>query len=201
MAEKKSLAVIVLAAGKGTRMKSDLPKVVHRVGGETMLGRVLSSLEPLSPQVVVVITGHGAELVEKAAEASGMEVVTARQEEQLGTAHAVLAGEETLAGFSGTILILCGDTPLIRSATLAAFLSTHRERQAVLSVMTTILDNPRGYGRIIRARDGVVKAIVEEKDGSGAELAVREVNSGVYSVESDFLWQGLKGIGKDNAQG
>ncbi len=201
MNNKKPVGVIVLAAGKGTRMKSDMPKVLHEVCGEPMLKRVLDAVRTVGPRLLLVITGHGGALVEKIVAETMPVVKTARQAEQLGTANAVAAGREEFSGFNGTIMIVCGDTPLLRGETLAAFLANHRSKDAVISVLTTRIDDPCGYGRIIRGEDGgTLVAIVEERDGSDEQLRINEVNTGVYCVESDFLWQGIERIDSDNSQ-
>ncbi|MBU0481787.1 MAG: NTP transferase domain-containing protein [Proteobacteria bacterium] len=196
---KKRVKAIVLAAGKGTRMKSSKAKVLHEVFSGPMIHHVLNSLLPLGLEEIIVVTGHQAEEVE--ASLAGFEVTFARQREQLGTGHAVLAAGKSFADYEGTVMILCGDTPLIRSVTLARMISEHQASDSVITVMSTILDFPTGYGRIITGPDGEVVGIVEEKDATTAEKAVREINAGVYCVESGFLREGLKRIGCDNSQG
>lgn len=193
------IKAIILAAGKGTRMKSDRAKVMHGVFFAPMLQHVLAAIAPLDIQETVVVTGHQADVVESAFADSA--VVFARQAEQLGTAHAVLATELLLADFVGTVLILCGDTPLIRSETLEAMLSSHRERGSRLTVMTTVMENPDNYGRIITDESGHLLKIVEEKDASPLEKEIKEINAGVYCVDAGFLFEGLKKVGADNRQG
>jgi len=190
---------IVLAAGKGTRMKSDLAKVLHPVFFSPMVCHVLEALRALHLEQTVVVTGHQAERVEAALTPYAVRFV--RQREQLGTGHAVLTAEETLAGRTGTALILCGDTPLIKAQTLAAMVADHRQRQATLSVMTTIVDDPSHYGRIVANPLGGIERIVEEKDADHAERRIREVNAGIYCVDLSFLFAALRQVGTDNKQG
>ena len=193
------IKAIVLAAGKGTRMKSDQAKVMHEVFFAPMLQHVLAAIAPLDIQETVVVTGHQADVVESAFADSG--VVFARQEEQLGTAHAVLAAEPPLTGFAGTILILCGDTPLIRTETVAAMLESHREQGSRLTVMTTVMEKPDNYGRIMTDEKGHILKIVEEKDASPEERGIREINAGLYCVDAGFLFEGLRKVDSDNRQG
>ena len=148
----------------------------------------------------VLVVGHQATAVQSVFRGAA-DIRCAMQEEQLGTGHAVACGLDALEGFHGTVLILCGDTPLLRSETLQSLLSFHREQRAALTVLTALMDNPFGYGRVIRDHAGGVARIVEQKDATPDEQAVREVNSGIYCMESDFLRSGIRQIGNDNAQG
>lgn len=194
-----SLYVIVLAAGKGTRMKSDLAKVLHPVFLTPMVVHVLDAVMPLAPAKTVVVTGHQAERVEEVLAAYPL--TFSRQLEQLGTGHAVLTTEEILRGKSGVALILCGDTPLISSTTLQSMLDCHLQQQLTLSVMTTIVPDPTNYGRIVVNAHGGIERIVEEKDADKSELAIREINAGIYCVDLAFLFGALKQVGTDNQQG
>lgn len=194
-----ALHVIVLAAGKGTRMKSDLAKVLHPVFFAPMVCHVLAAVRDLAPAETVVVTGHQAERVEEALASSPVKFV--RQREQLGTGHAVLTAEELLQGQRGVALILCGDTPLIRPKTLQAMVESHRQQQATLSVMTTIVPDPSHYGRIVANDQGGIERIVEEKDADALERAICEVNAGIYCVDLAFLFAALKKVGTDNKQG
>ncbi len=189
---------IILGAGKGTRMKSSKAKVLHEVFSVPMIHHVLASLSPLDLLETVVVTGHQAEAVEESL--AEHDVVFARQVEQLGTAHAVLAAEKFFKTYDGTVMILCGDTPLIRSSTLEHMLNEHGTSGSTMTVMSTILDNPTNYGRIIVGPDNEVLRIVEEKDATPAEKKIREVNAGVYCVESGFLRDGLSRVGSENSQ-
>jgi len=190
---------IVLAAGKGTRMKSEQAKVMHELFFAPMLHHVLAALAPLEllPETVVV-TGHQAETVEGSL--AGFPVAFARQAEQLGTAHAVLAARRFLDSFAGTVLILCGDTPLIRSSTIRKMLDIHHRSGAGLTVMTTSMTDPSNYGRIVSDTAGAILRIVEEKDASPEEKAIREINAGIYCVEAPFLIRGLSRIDDKNRQ-
>lgn len=203
------IAVIVLAAGKGKRMKSSLPKVVTKTIDKSLICHVLSSVEALSPELVAVVTGHGASLVEDAVQTAVLVgdlklqgVSFPRQEEQLGTAHAAASALTALEGFEGTVLILCGDTPLLSTQTLTAMLDTHQRTKATVTVLSAIVTDPGGYGRIIRDDSGerVVK-ITEYKDCSPAERSIQEINTGVYAVEASFLRTALSTIRNENAQG
>lgn len=190
---------VVLAAGKGTRMKSSRAKVLHEVFFAPMLNHVLDALEGLAIAHTVVVTGHQFEAVENAS--VGYPVRFARQQEQLGTGHAVLAAEDSLDAVPSTVLILCGDTPLIRTGTLAAMIASHRGNNAVLTVMTTTLENPTHYGRIVTEEGGAIIRIVEEKDASDEERGIHEINAGIYCVDREFLFTSLRGVGTDNKQG
>lgn len=198
MLEQK-VSVIVLAAGKGTRMKSVRAKVLHEVFFRPMLHHVLDSVCSLEPDNVIVVTGHQADNVQQSC--VGYDVEFALQKEQLGTGHAVLAAEPHLTPPSGVVMILCGDTPLIRDETLKGMLSEHLASGHFLSVMTTVFDDPTHYGRIISDVNGWVEAIVEEKDASDDQRNICEVNAGIYCVNADFLFSALKNVGTDNMQG
>ncbi|MDI6817662.1 MAG: bifunctional UDP-N-acetylglucosamine diphosphorylase/glucosamine-1-phosphate N-acetyltransferase GlmU [Actinomycetota bacterium] len=191
-----NVAVIVLAAGEGTRMKSSMPKALHAICGRPMLHFVLVAAEALHPKKVVVVVGHKAEQVKEAVQ----DVDFALQEEQLGTGHAVLAARDSLAGFVGTIVILSGDTPLITAETLCSLLDTHHASGASASILSARLRDPHGYGRIVRAEDGSVAAIVEEKDATDDERLIDETNSGIYCFDAEKLYAALGQVGADNEQ-
>lgn len=193
------LAIIVLAAGKGTRMKSSKAKVLHEVFYAPMVEHVLRSTNPLNSQKTVVVVGHQKDTVQQ--KLDHLNVHFAEQKEQLGTGHAVLAAEKTLHSFSGTVMILCGDTPLIRPEMLLELLEVHRSSHATVTLLTTHLENPANYGRILSDTDGNVRGIVEHKDANKEQLAICEINAGMYCVESDFLFSTLKNVGTDNSQG
>lgn len=194
-----SLAVVVLAAGKGTRMQSLLPKVLLPLAGCPLVGHVLTAVQPLAPQHLVAVVGHQADAVRRVCERFGACCVV--QEPQLGTGHAVAQTRSLLQGFDGDILILCGDVPLLRTATLRRLLDAHRQHQATLTMLTTHVDDPTGYGRILRNEKGNVAGIVEERDATPAQKALREINSGVYSLPASFLFAALPRVGRCNAQG
>jgi bifunctional UDP-N-acetylglucosamine pyrophosphorylase/glucosamine-1-phosphate N-acetyltransferase len=181
-------------------MKSDLVKVMHRLGERPMISWPVDAAKGVGASRIALVIGHQGERVQEffAADAS---VVFAEQREQLGTGHAVACARESLDGFSGTVLILCGDVPLIRSETLEAMLAAHAGRGAAVSVLTTHLENPHGYGRVVKREGGRVVRIVEEKDASDEERDITEINSGIYCVEADFLFRAVAGLSNDNAQG
>jgi bifunctional UDP-N-acetylglucosamine pyrophosphorylase/glucosamine-1-phosphate N-acetyltransferase len=193
------IAIIVLAAGKGTRMKSALPKVMHRAAGRSLLGHVLHAARGLAPAEAVVVVGPGMEAV--AAEARGVfpQVRTAIQEDRLGTAHAVSMAKPALASFSGTVLVLYGDVPLIGAESLAKLAQlAGRSGMAVLGFEA---ENPHGYGRLIRDAGGDVAAIREELDASSEERKINLCNSGIIAVSSERLWPLLAKVGNGNAKG
>lgn len=195
----QNVSVLILAAGKGTRMKSARAKVLHEISFKPMLHHVLDAVQPLCLSKIVVVTGHQAAEVE--ASCTGYPVEFARQTEQLGTGHAVLAAADDLVGHSGSVFILCGDTPLITRETLDGMLSSHLREDRLLTVMTTVVDDPTNYGRIISNEQGDVEAIVEEKDASPGQREICEINAGIYCVNTDFLFNALKEVGTDNKQG
>ncbi len=197
--EQQALAAVILAAGQGTRMKSSRPKVLHPLAGRPMVSYPLALAEELGCDPAVLVVGHGAERVREAMAGSDCRFV--EQKQQLGTGHALLCAREVLAGFPGDLLLLCGDVPLLREDTLRELIALHRRRQALVTVLTARMDNPTGYGRIVRDAAGGVQAIVEEKDASEAQRALQEVNTGIYLFRAPFVFEVLAGLGCDNAQG
>ena len=195
----ESLASIVLAAGKGTRMKSGLIKVLHPAAGIPMISWPVAAARDAGSEAIVLVIGHQANAVQGAFRGAS-DIHFAMQQEQLGTGHAVACGLEVLSGFRGTILILCGDTPLLRPETIKTMLSAHRDNKATITVLTALMDDPYGYGRVIRDAAGQVKRIVEQKDADPEEQEIREINSGIYCMDADFLFAHIKGIGNNNAQ-
>lgn len=189
---------VVLAAGQGTRMKSKLYKVLHPVCGKPMVEHVVDQIKTLNMDKIVTIVGHGADNVQKQLDGKSEFV---KQEEQLGTAHAVLQAKDLLADKEGTTLVVCGDTPLIRSETVDALLKYHHEKRAKATILTTSLEDPTGYGRIIRDDLGIVGKIVEQKDASSEEKAVKEINTGTYCFDNAALFAALSKVTNDNAQG
>lgn len=194
----KELIAIILAAGKGSRMNSELPKVLHKVGGKPMLQHVMNVAETAGATKNIVVIGYLGEQV-KAYVGESAEVV--EQKEQLGTAHAVLQVKENLKDFSGAVMILCGDTPLLDAAELQEFFSTHERTHAAATVLTAVMQDPTGYGRIVRDADGKVLKIVEHKDASAEELAIAEVNTGIYCINAPLMFEMLEQISCNNAQG
>lgn len=197
----RPLGAIVLAAGLGTRMRSSRAKVLHEIAGQPLLHYPLRALQPLGPERVVVVVGHQAEAVGKAARAAGLDgVTTALQAEQHGTGHAVQCALPALDGFDGDVMILYGDVPFIQTATLDRLVAAHRTNDAVLSLLTVWFQDPTGYGRIVRDDAGRVRGIVEQKDATPAERAIQEVNPGFYCVRTSALSL-LGQLQANNAQG
>jgi bifunctional UDP-N-acetylglucosamine pyrophosphorylase/glucosamine-1-phosphate N-acetyltransferase len=180
-------------------MKSDLPKVLHRISGRTLLDYVLKAAEGLRPTSRTIVIGHKAESL-KARLTENADLRFVLQEPQLGTAHAVMQVEPLLAGARGTMLLLSGDVPLLSAATLRALVAAHRGEQAAATVLTAVVDRPYGYGRIVRMQ-GQVARIVEERDASPAERALREINAGVYAFDLEPLFPALRAVASQNAQG
>ena len=194
-----TLSVIILAAGKGTRMKSDKAKVLHEVFYAPMVHHVIIATLPLLPSQTVVIVGHQKADVEQALTSFDLDFVI--QEEQLGTGHAVLVAEKAIIEDADTVMILCGDTPLIKADTLQEMYCYHQEQHSSLTLMTTILENPTNYGRIICDNKDKVQGIVEQKDATEEQLEIKEINAGIYCVDTTFLFAALKKVGTDNSQG
>lgn len=191
-------AAIVLAAGAGTRMKSDKPKVAHEVLGKPLVNWVLDAAEEAGIERLVTVVGHKREQVIPLVEDRAEIVV---QEEQRGTAHAVLSCSDALADFEGSLLVLSGDCPLITSQTMKALIDMRESNDAAVVVLTMEMPDPTGYGRIIREADGSVARIVEQKDASPEEAVVTECNSGFYCFDAKALFEALGQVGSDNAQG
>ena len=193
--------VVVLAAGQGTRMKSQLPKVLHQIAGRPMIEHVLRAAQAVIPTTVTVIVGHRADLVrERFSDAAAGSLQFALQEPQRGTAHALQQAEAALSGHTGTVILLSGDVPLLKGATLQRLLHTHRGANAAATVVTATVDRPYGYGRIVRTK-GRIARIVEERDASPAERQIKEINSGIYAFDLAPLFDSLRGIAAQNAQG
>ncbi|WP_089774794.1 bifunctional UDP-N-acetylglucosamine diphosphorylase/glucosamine-1-phosphate N-acetyltransferase GlmU [Ruania alba] len=216
-------AVIILAAGQGTRMKSATPKVLHRIAGRSLLGHVLHSARGISPERVAVVVRHEREAVAAHARELAPAVVIADQDEIPGTGRAVECGLLTLddavqsaaladrderdplqavdGGVSGPVVILAGDVPLLDAGTLAALVEAHSADQNAITVLTTILEDPTGYGRVVRDAEGQIAKIVEHRDASPDELAIKEMNSGVYVMDSEVLRSALARVDRNNDQG
>ena len=191
--------VVILAAGQGTRMKSRLPKVLHPVSGRPMIEHVLRTAESVRPATITLIVGHRADVVRERLR-GGSELQFAVQEPQLGTAHALQQAEPVLAGHTGTVVLLSGDVPLLRPEALRRLVETHQAAGAAATVMTANVDRPYGYGRIVRTK-GRIARIVEERDASPTERQIREINSGIYAFDLAPLFDALRGIASQNAQG
>lgn len=193
-----NLVAIILAAGKGTRMHSKYPKVLHKVGGKPMLQHVIDAADICGADKKVIIVGHEAEMVETMVGSQG---TIALQAEQLGTGHAVMQTADALNNFNGTALILCGDTPLLDGEELKKFCEAHKKSGAAATVLTAIMDEPFGYGRIIRDINDNVEGIVEQKDATEAQKSIKEINTGIYCIECPQLFEALSTLTNNNAQG
>ena len=191
---------VILAAGKGTRMKSETPKVLHKIFDKTLLGYVLDSVKSFSNEAFVIV-GHKAEVVTEFVNKNYSFAKTVLQTPQLGTGHAVSMVCPQLENFDGLVLILCGDTPLVREKTLKKFVDEHIASGADLSVMSTIFENPANYGRIIRRANGALEKIVEEKDATDTEKAVKEINAGIYCMNWAKIKPAFSQLTSSNAQG
>ncbi len=193
----KDMVAIVLAAGEGTRMKSRLPKVLHQVCGKPMIEYAIDRLEELGIDKKMVIIGYKGSLVKGAL---GKKVDYVWQKEQLGTGHALTQCREALTKFKGDLLVLSGDTPLLTTPTVKRLIETHREKEALATILTAILKPPTGYGRVIRHGDGTIHKIVEEEDATIIELANEEVNAGTYCFKKEAIFQALERIKPENVQ-
>ncbi|MFQ5478450.1 MAG: bifunctional UDP-N-acetylglucosamine diphosphorylase/glucosamine-1-phosphate N-acetyltransferase GlmU [Candidatus Binatia bacterium] len=194
---RSPLAIVVLAAGQGKRMRSRTAKVLHQVAGRSLIAHVMGAVEPLGADSCVVVTGYDAEGVSQEVGARARSVV---QREQLGTGHAVMQSHGTLSGFDGDVLVLCGDVPLITTKSLRALLRRHSRSGALATVLGMVLDDPGGYGRILDEGRGRIR-IVEDADAVGADRDVDEVNTGIYVFESGFLFRSLSRLDRSNVQG
>lgn len=197
--KKGELAAVILAAGKGKRMKSKIPKVLHPIAGRPMIHYVLEMTRAVKAWPVVVVLGHGAEAVREVLGEEELKIVV--QNPQLGTGHAVLEAMRVLRGYEGNLLILCGDMPLILPESLRGLIEHHIMAGCAMTVLTGKMEDPSGYGRILRAEDGRVMKIVEESDASSEEKSVKEVNSGVYCARAPDLFEALGRISCKNFQG
>jgi len=196
-----SLAVVILAAGEGKRMRSARPKVLHEIGGRSLLCHALAAARDLDPGRVVVVVGHGRDQVVAHLAGIAPEAVPVVQEQQNGTGHAVRVALEALAPSEfSTVLVVCGDTPLLRTSTLGGLLAAHREGRNAVTVLTAQLPDPAGYGRIVRAPDGELVAIVEQRDATPEQQQLDEINSGVYAFEATRLREALNRLSTDNSQ-
>ena len=205
MTTRDATAVIVLAAGAGTRMKSDIPKMLHTLAGRSMLSHTLHAIAKVSPRHLVVVVGKDRDRVSAAvgslADELGITIDVAVQEQQLGTGHAVGCGLAAIpADFSGTVMVTASDVPLLDADTLAGLIAAHGAESAAATLLTTTLPDPTGYGRILRTQDGEVTSIVEQADASPSQRAIREVNAAVYAFDAGALRWALTQLSSDNAQ-
>jgi bifunctional UDP-N-acetylglucosamine pyrophosphorylase/glucosamine-1-phosphate N-acetyltransferase len=194
-------AVVVLAAGQGTRMRSSTPKVLHSLGGRSLLGHVLAAVEPLHAGTTVVVVGAGREAVEEHLAAIAPDALPVLQAEQRGSGHAAAVALDAVPDVDGPVLLVNGDAPLLRAATVGALVDAHRAAGSVLSVLTAEVEDPAGLGRIVRDDAGRVTAIVEERDATPEQRTIREINAGVYVGDAAALRRTLARIGADNDQG
>ncbi len=193
------IAVVIMAAGKGTRMNSDLPKVLHRIDGQPLIAHVLAAARELTPQRLIVIVGHRRAEVKREIKASDVEF--ALQEPQLGTGHAVLQTKPLLNDLAGEIVILSGDVPLLRAVTLQRLIRNHRSKHAAVTVLSTICPDPTGYGRIVRDERAEFTQIVEEREATPQIRAISEINSGIYCFNSKSLFSVLGQVKAENSKG
>ena len=194
MAER---VAIILAAGISSRMNTELPKVLHEVCGRPMLGYVLDASREVGIRRIYAVVGHGAELVRKQF-STASDVVWVHQDEQKGTAHAILCCREKLKDFEGQTLVLCGDGPLIRAQTIKTLIEKHQTEQPAATLATAILDSPAGYGRIIRDSNGNIQGIVEHSDCTDEQLGICEVNPSYYLFNNKVLFEALEKVRPDN---
>ncbi|MGP3913917.1 bifunctional UDP-N-acetylglucosamine diphosphorylase/glucosamine-1-phosphate N-acetyltransferase GlmU [Nonomuraea sp. 10N515B] len=201
MSVPRPAAVIVLAAGEGTRMKSRTPKVLHELCGRALVDHMLAAARDLGPERLIVVIGHALEQVGGHLAATSPDARAVVQQEQRGTGHAVRTVLEEVGTISGTVLVTYGDVPLLRTQTLAALLERHAAEGNAVTVLTAEVPDPTGYGRIIRDGNGAVLEIVEEKDATPEQRAIKEMNSGIYAFDGELLADGVKRVSTDNVQG
>lgn len=192
-----NLKTLILAAGKGTRMKSNIPKIVHKVNGIPMISKIITVLEEIGSTENILILGYKKEEVLKVVGKNSSYVL---QNEQLGTGHAVIQAKDKLKDYDGDVMVVCGDTPLLKPETLKKLYNFHKDSGAVTTILTSIYENPFGYGRIVK-ENGLVKAIVEEKEANDEVKKIKEVNAGVYCFNSKELFKALNKINNNNEKG
>jgi UDP-N-acetylglucosamine diphosphorylase/glucosamine-1-phosphate N-acetyltransferase len=196
--EKDNITAVVLAGGKGVRMESDLPKVLHKINNKPLILYVIESLKKSGIERIITVVGYKGEMVIEAISGLSDTVV---QKEQLGTGHAVMQAEKLLSGFDGNVVVACGDVPLIRPETFKKLIQEIKGEKVKAAVLTMKLENPTGYGRILKDSNGNFSRIVEEKDSDQEQKKIQEVNTGTYIFNSRYLFDGLKQIDTNNAQG
>ncbi|HNY49375.1 MAG TPA: sugar phosphate nucleotidyltransferase [Smithella sp.] len=196
---EKRFCTLILAAGKGTRMKSDLAKVLHVLNGKPLLHYSIEAAKKAGAEKIVAVIGHQADIVRKVFAGSGC--VFVEQNPQLGTGHAVLQAKDVLADYKGLTVILCGDVPLLKASTIKSLIDNHLANSAVVSVLTTVPPPPHAYGRIVKDDKGNVLKIVEHKDATEEEKKIGEINTGIYCVDTKFLFEALGKVTNHNQQG
>lgn len=195
----KKTSIIILAAGKGVRMKSDLPKVAHTLAGKSLIERVVTTAETFDPNKIVVVVGYKQEVVKNCLK-DFRNIDYIEQKEQLGTGHAVYVTEPLFRNFDGSIIIIPGDVPLLKEATLKTLLTVHTQKEAAATVLTVDLKDPTGYGRIVRNADGYVEKIIEHKDATEEIRKIHEINTGIFCFDAKELFATLPKITTENAQ-
>jgi UDP-N-acetylglucosamine pyrophosphorylase len=199
--QTNNFAAIIMAAGQGKRMKNpDKAKVLYEVGNKPMIGHVVDLAQSVSAAPIVVIIGHQRETVREYLSLIDGDIVTCVQDPQLGTGHAIMQAEGVLREYNGDIIVLSGDVPLLQKSTIDGLLNVHRETNASVTVLTADLDDPTGYGRVVRRGDGSVDKIVEHRDATEDERQIREINSGIYVFIAQDLFRALTKVNSDNAQ-
>ena len=194
----KKLSIVIMAAGRGTRMNSELPKVLHRLSGETLLNHVIATAEKLTPENIVTVVGHEAQMVQDSV--NNNDILFSMQKDQKGTGHAVMQTQNHLENFDGNTLVLSGDVPLISKDTLHSLIVKHEINNYDATVLTAEINNPTGYGRIIRDNKNNLKYVCEHKDCNEQELVINEINSGIYVFNNKLLFDLLPKLDNDNAQ-
>jgi UDP-N-acetylglucosamine pyrophosphorylase len=198
--KQTELNIVILAAGKGTRMKSALPKVLHIAGGKPLINHVVETAQQLNPEKIFVVVGHGREqVIKKLKPYKNTQAVV--QEPQLGTGHAVQQVQPFLDMKKGNLMILSGDVPLLRSSTLKQLIQIHANASAAATIITAQVEDPSGYGRVLRNRRDRLKKIVEHQDCTPSQLKINEINAGIYLFDAPILFRALANIGNENAQG
>ncbi len=195
---ESNLAVVIMAAGKGTRMESDLPKVLHKLSNKTLLNHVIDTSLELNPKKIIVIIGHEAQMVKNSVEAKN--ILFSLQAEQKGTGHAIMQTSQHLKDFDGDTLILSGDVPLIKKTTLTSLIDNQRNNQYDACMLTAEIDDPTGYGRVIRNKNNNLEKVSEHKDCNPEQLLINEINSGIYIFNNKLLFQLLPQLQNNNAQ-
>ncbi|MAV89358.1 MAG: UDP-N-acetylglucosamine pyrophosphorylase [Candidatus Marinimicrobia bacterium] len=192
------LSVVIMAAGRGTRMKSELPKVLHHLSGETLLNHVITTAEKLTPENIITVVGHEAQMVQDSVNKS--DILFSIQKDQKGTGHAVMQTQNHLENFDGNTLVLSGDVPLISKNTLHSLILKHESNNYDATMLTAEINDPSGYGRVIRDNKNNLKRVCEHKDCNEKELKINEINSGIYVFKNKLLFDLLPKLDNDNAQ-